>query len=150
MGAARRTAGAAASLCWNKPDMVWTNAALAAERAVQALQGRRDPAIVRAYIVALDDRILLDELSGIDEEFDAKRKASKGVARVLWRGTNEKGLPSAWLVRLGKGSYGLRHKAGTRFVWVTGSRDDVIASVPDAAFEGAAKIAIDRDVDGDG
>src|SRR5262249_31487780 len=56
LGAARRAAGGAASICVGKPDMVWPNAALAAERVVQAQNERDDHEGVRAYLTALDDR----------------------------------------------------------------------------------------------
>jgi hypothetical protein len=137
LGAARRTAGGAASLCKGKPDMVWPNAAYAAERAVQALREKGDRVAVRAYLAALDDRILAAELELID--------ADVKIARVLWRGSNEKGLPGLWLVKLANGTYGLRRKLGSRFTWLTGSRDDVVASVPDVDFERAVSIAMARE-----
>jgi hypothetical protein len=137
LGAARRAAGGAASLCAGKPDRVWENAALAAERVVQALRERKDHAAVRAYLTALDDRLLVEELGAL--EGDVR------VARVLWRGANAQGLPALWLVRLVDGSYRLRRKVGSRFTWLTGSRDDVMASVPDDAFERAVAIAMARE-----
>lgn len=86
LGAARRAAGGAASLCAGKPDMVWTNAALAAERTVQALHEHADAAALRGYLADLDARILSEELGAID--------GGVAIARVLWRGANDKGLPA--------------------------------------------------------
>jgi hypothetical protein len=138
--AARRAAGAALSLAMGKPDMVGQNALLAAERAVQALHEAGDGAGVRAFIEALDDWILVEEILSIDPDVS--------VRRVLWRAANEKGFAAAWLVRFEDDSYGLRHKVKSRFVWVRGSRDDVLASVPDRGFQLAVAFAFERDVSG--
>jgi hypothetical protein len=139
LGAAKRAAGAAASLCRGKPDMVWEGAALAAERAVQALQDKGDVAGVRAYLEALDDQLLHAEIGAIDSH--------TAIERVLWRGANEKGLPALWLVRFPGGTYGLRRKLGARYTWVKGGRDDVLASVPDIDFARAVATALVREGD---
>jgi hypothetical protein len=140
LGAARRAAGGALSLAYDKPDMVGQNASHAAERAVQALRETGDGASVRAFIEALDDWILLEEIRSIDPDVS--------VRRVLWRATNEKGFAAAWLVRFEDDSYGLRHKPKSRFMWIRGSRDDVLASVPDKSFQLAVAFAFERDVSG--
>jgi hypothetical protein len=137
LGAAKRAAGAGASLSRGKPDMVWEGAALAAERAVQALQDAAGPQRVRAYLEALDDRILREEIGALD--------GSEKVDRVLWRGANEKGMPALWLVRFEGGGHGLRRKLGARYAWLKGSKDDVLASVPDIDFDRAVKTALVRD-----
>jgi hypothetical protein len=138
---ARRAAYCAMQLR-SKPDEVGGNAELTAEYAVQALHEAGDTAAVRAFLETLDDWILVAELQSVDAEMGA------GVRRVLWRAANEKGFAAAWLVRFDDGSYGLRHKVKTRFAWFRGSRDDVLASVPDASFDPAVRIALDRDVAG--
>jgi hypothetical protein len=147
--AAHSAAAAAALLCRGSADTVWKNTARAAEHAVHALQEKGDPAAVREFIRLLDDWILVAEIVGIDPELGGKaeknKKEHQQSPRVLWRASNEKGYPVAWLVRFQDGSYGLRHKVGPRCRWDTGARDDVLASVPDAAFERAVAFALDRD-----
>jgi hypothetical protein len=142
LGAARRAAGGALSLAYNKLDMVGQNASHAAERAVQALREAGDGASVRGFIEALDDWILLEEILAIDPDVS--------VRRVLWRATNEKGFAASWLVRFEDDRYGLGHKVKSRFVWIRGSRDDVLASVPDRSFQLAVAFAFERDVSGPG
>jgi hypothetical protein len=104
------------ALCRGSADMVWKNTVRAAEHAVHALQEKGDPAAVREFIRLLDDWILVAEIVGLD--------------RMLWRASNEKGL---------------RHKVGPRYRWITGSRDDVLASVPDVSFERAVASALERE-----
>jgi hypothetical protein len=146
LNAARRAAGAAASLCHGKPDMVWNNAMLAAERAVQALVAAGRQAELPAFLSGLDERILGAEFATevVDKGKQAKPPA---IDRVLWRGDGGKGFPTLWLVRLagGKG-YGLLSKVGTRYAWNLGIRDDMLSSVPDTHFQQATAVALARDL----
>jgi hypothetical protein len=144
LGAARRAAGAAASLCRGKSDMVWSNAMLAAERAVQALEEAGEVDRLRTLLAALDDRILAAEARAQALEKGKLEKAPE-IARVLWRGGAASGAANAWLFRLVDGSYALLAKQGARFAWTPGSRDDLLATVPDAVFASATKVALTRD-----
>jgi len=138
LGAARRAAGSASSWWSGKADMVWSGAALAAERAVQAFhETQQAPAMVRSFLVELDDRILLAELYALEPD--------EAPLRILWRAANDKGAPAVWLALFAGGLYGLRRKVGARYAWVKGARDDVLASVPDGQFERAVSIAFARD-----
>jgi hypothetical protein len=49
------------------------------------------------------------------------------------------------LVRFEGGGHGLRRKLGARYAWLKGSKDDVLASVPDIDFERAVKTALARE-----
>jgi hypothetical protein len=144
LGAARRAAGAAASLCRGKSDMVWNNALLAAERAVQALSEPGHPGRLEGFLTELDDRILDAELRPLARDV-GKLEREPAIERVLWRGANDRGHPALWLARLAGGEYALLGKIGARMKWSTGGRDDVLALVPDALFEQATKITFARD-----
>jgi hypothetical protein len=136
LGAARRAAGGAASLCKGKPDMVWNNAALAAERAVQALAQAHGA--VTQFLSDLDQAVMREEL---EEALGAEK-----ISRVLWRGAGEKGQAAYWVARQPSGVYGARRKVGARFAWITGSRDDALANVPDTLFDRAVAIALSNDL----
>jgi hypothetical protein len=63
------------------------------------------------------------------------------IEETLWRGTT--GLaPTHWLVRLDDGSFGLVAKLRGRWAWLAGSRDDVLASVPDALMPSAMEAVL--------
>jgi hypothetical protein len=156
---ARRAAACAHWLTGNQVDLVMQNAGLTASRAVQLLQAEGEPGSVRDLLTRLDEWILRAELLAIDPELGGKATQALrgatlatgndvrnlGVTRVLWRAANAKGYAAIWLVRFDDGTYGLRHKVGSRFRWILGSRDDVVASVPDATFERAVALVLERD-----
>jgi hypothetical protein len=65
-------------------------------------------------------------------------------ARPLARGGRHR-QPSRWIARISPGRYALLAKLGPRWQWVEGARDDVLSSVPDADFEVATKIVLQRE-----
>jgi len=89
-----------------------------------------------AFAEALDQQMLRLEL---EEAFSAQTRApAPAVAAVLWRaGDGDKA--SIWLVRLASsaGRYGLLLDSPPQRRWLEGTRDDVLASVPDGFFDAA-------------
>lgn len=104
----------------------------------------RSAAQLTALLTALDDTVLNAEFRAL-AHLRAKRQLP-GVERVLWRGADAKGNAGHWVARLAKGQYASLQKLGTRWAWLEGSRDDVLACVPDVAFAAASTIALARDL----
>jgi hypothetical protein len=78
---------------------------------------------------------LLDaELARLDAVTHAQKQEltlPRPIAATLWRGTS--GVKTThWLVRLTDDSFGLIAKTRGKWSWTPGSRDDVLATVPDA------------------
>ncbi len=66
------------------------------------------------------------------QEMEARAKRARSVDDELERVVFAPG--GLWIARLTNGHFGLLYKAARRGRWVSGSRDDVLASVPDAMF----------------
>jgi len=64
------------------------------------------------------------------------------ATEFLWRGTDPKGKLAHVVVQLEDGSFGLLTKQASRWRWITGRREDVLASVPDAHFEPAVRMVL--------
>jgi hypothetical protein len=67
---------------------------------------------------------------------------------VVWKKVSQicdRRMPALWLVRFEDGGHGLRRKMGARYTWLKGSKEDVLASVPDIDFERAVKTALARE-----
>jgi hypothetical protein len=92
----------------------------------------------KAYLAALDQRILLRELEAMHEERQVK-PSSPAVAICVRPKGKMKRVPPLVVARLQSGRYGLWHKVGTRWAWSEGSRDEVLATVPDAFMEAATR-----------
>lgn len=88
----------------------------------------------RRFLEALDTLILLEDarlqFSKVSEQPSAEVVAS------CWRGA-EKGKSSHWLVKLANGRYALLWKVKGKWRVVEGTREDAIASVPDAQLKDA-------------
>jgi hypothetical protein len=99
-----------------------------------AATGRAEPR-VKAFLDELDSEILRRELLSLL----AKREISPSapVARVLFRPAGSGRLPALVLARLENQRYGLWVKLKARWDWIEGDRDHVLASIPDAHFDGA-------------
>jgi hypothetical protein len=110
----------------------------AVEVVVRALAG----AAVREYLAELDDRILIEEM---DAAMLDKKIEHPEIERVLWRGIDAKGFPALWVARFAGKSYGLFWKLGARWTLTTGTRDDIVATIPDAHLEKAVDIILRRD-----
>ncbi len=100
----------------------------------------------RAFLAEIDDRILNAEFAAVARE-RAEREDVE-CERVLWRGSDAKGNAGKWIARLTPDRYALLAKMGPRWQWVEGTRDDVLASVPDTDFQAATAIVMQRDVPG--
>jgi len=109
---------------------------LAAAALVKALGSDGDA--VAALLDALDRAIVTRELAALM----AERAVTPGapVVEVHYRGRGDAAkVPGLFLVALeGAGCYGLFVKLKTRWQWLEGGRDEVMASVPDAHFDRAA------------
>jgi hypothetical protein len=84
----------------------------------------------------------LDELDAELVRLDAvtmlqKQEIDPGAPiKALWRGTTGT-KTTHWIVELSDGRYGLIAKARGRWTWFSGSRDDVMALVPEAQMKSA-------------
>jgi hypothetical protein len=88
-------------------------------------------------------RRFLEQLDALIQLHDAKLQFSKvseqpssPVVAGLWRGA-EKGKSSHWLVKLANGRYALLWKVKGKWRLVEGSKEDALASVPDAHLKEA-------------
>jgi len=115
-----------------------------AGRAVELLAEERGPSAVLHFLLELDQAMMRIELEGqlarLREAPAARSLAARLVEaapRVLFRGVDGNGRVRAWLVGVG-GRRGLFCEVKGTWIWVEGTDDEVIASVPDQWFEGAA------------
>lgn len=65
------------------------------------------------------------------------------IVETLWRGATGV-APTHWIVRLEDETFGLLAKTRGRWTWSPGSRDDVIATVPDALMPGAVEAVLGK------
>jgi len=100
---------------------------------------------VRRFLYALDDELLrLDAVAALEEHTGF---ADADVDATLWRRAEGTRVVT-WITRLGTGitrRYGLLTKQGGRWRWFEGSRDDVLAQIPDELFADAVDCALRRD-----
>jgi hypothetical protein len=134
--AARRAAGAAASLVKGKPDMVFMGASRAVAYAALAVDDKRQT----RWIAELDQQLLRHEFRAQSES--RIEQPLPPTFDVLWRGETPAGHPSGWLVRLGSDDYGLLINLKSRYRWAHGTREDVLAVVPDESFERACRVVM--------
>ncbi len=110
----------------------------AAAAAVKILQFAKRPDEASALVRDLDALL-------VAREWEALRAShpdgAPDVASLLWRGADEKNTLAHVLVRTKDGGIALLSKAGRRWRWHTGSRDDVLATIPDAHFAEATRRA---------
>ncbi|MCP3140365.1 hypothetical protein [Pyxidicoccus xibeiensis] len=146
LAVARRAAGAAASLCRGKDDVVFVHLNASVGRVVRLLEGAAGGALMplRDFLAELDARILRLECSAAIAPL-VPGGAVPDIAEVLWRGDGGKGRVLHFIARLSDGTYGLVTKLGRRWAWVHGNRDEVLASVPDTLFPEAARAVMKED-----
>lgn len=65
------------------------------------------------------------------------------IVETLWRGATGV-APTHWIVRLEDETFGLLAKTRGRWTWSPGSRDDVIATVPDALMPAAVEAVLGK------
>jgi len=137
-----------ACLLKDNPSRAASSARQAVALAVRVLTARRPgPGRLPARKDGLTARELL---SGLDvtlvqlewKALAAKRVPPEAAARLeelVWRGDDEQGKPGHYVARLSDGTFGLLTKMKRRWRWFEGSRDDILATVSDHAFEEATK-----------
>jgi len=143
---ARRASEAAALLCSGRYDVAYRKAPdpllkLVAseirdvvERLSRQSPRESSPSVVREFLLALDGELCRLECAGaVMKRF----KKPPPLRSVPWRAADSRGRTAWWIARFEDGSYGLLGRLGEQWSWVTGPRDDVLASVPDACFSQA-------------
>lgn len=147
-----RLAAAAARRAVNNPAA--TRVALcAAVKLVVRLEkasARQDAAAGRAraerFLEALDEELIRLEACAALQDHAPEAEDEGEVEAVLWR-KEQGGRIAWWLVRLSgrEPRYGLLAKAGARWRWTEGPRDDALSTVPDEFFAEAVEASLPRD-----
>ena len=107
-------------------------AAEAIVHVIWQLQKDHEDEKTRAFIAEVDDRIIAAELAATAHDRGGRALA---VERVLWRGADHTGNCGSWIARLAPERYVLFQKLANRWTFTEGSRDDVLATVPNEHFE---------------
>ena len=137
MGIAR-SACVEARTTLSNPEMAGAAARPAGVRAVGLLLEADGKEAVRSFLSDLDEELRrLDVAHAVDLR---KRTPSRPIVRAIHRAA-EKGTVVLWLAELEGGQLGLLSKQGVRWTWTEGSRDEILAMVPDAHFERAVMAA---------
>jgi hypothetical protein len=92
----------------------------------------------KTFLAALDQRIMICELAAMHEERGVKPSSPATAILARPKGKTKR-VPPLVLARLESGRFGLWHKVGTRWAWSEGSRDEMLATVPDAFMEAATR-----------
>ena len=118
----------------SNPDMAGAAARPAGVRTVGLLLEADGKDAVRSFLSDLDEELRrLDVAHALDLR---KKTPSRPIVRAIHRGA-EKGNVVLWLAELEGGQLGLLSKQGVRWAWNEGSRDEILATIPDAHFERA-------------
>lgn len=136
----RRAASGAVTYLRGKPDLVFSSATAAVARVVKELVADPSPVSVTEFLRTLDHRLTRSEMAA------AYRERVKGpglpIDEVLFRAGDAKGKVCAFVARLEGGEYAFLGRLGegrsAKWSFTRGSRDDALASVPDALFAAAA------------
>jgi hypothetical protein len=85
-----------------------------------------------AFCRALDEELLRREAIGL--VVNKTGEPPPAVRRVVWRGASAREV-MVWIAELDPdGRLGLLVRIGEEYLWTTGDRDTVLASVPDQLF----------------
>jgi len=144
---ARRAARAAVMLCslenshrsdWAVTEMVGS----VVEWLCRSSSGPTQANPVREFLGALDR-----ELCRLECEGAVMRRFKKPppIRSVPWRAGDFYGRTLWWIARFEDRSYGLLGRLGEQWSWVTGPRDDVLASVPDTLFAQATNALVEAE-----
>lgn len=133
---ARFAVRGARSLAEGRDDSTWVATAAASARMVPIV--RDAEASVMEFLRELDRRILAEEMVTAAARH-AKAPADFDIARVHWRG------PDLFLGQMSgsRDRFALVGKLGKTWSLLTGTRDEMLASVPDVAFEEATRAFLD-------
>lgn len=104
--------------------------------AVELLAAKSPAGHVKRFLASLD-ALILQEDARLQLEKVAQ-KPSAPLEAAHWRGA-EKGKTTLWLVELKSGRFALLWKLKGQWRFVEGSKDDVLASVPDAHLQAAVE-----------
>lgn len=109
-----------------RPGVLWVTKALAKKA------DGDDPANpCTAFLRCVDEGLRkLDVANALEKR---KQQPSSPVARAIWRGDDGTKV-RIWLAQLEDGAYGLLYKPKSRYAWLEGDRESVLASLPDAWF----------------
>lgn len=134
----RRTVKGTATLLRGKQDLVFTSINSAVLRTVNELTAQPRPMGVREFLSQLDQRLLCGELAGAYRE--RVKEPAPRLERVLFRWGAARDKPTCFLAKLDSGRLGLLVRLASKsrrsgWTWVEGSRDDVLATVPDELLE---------------
>lgn len=100
---------------------------------------KTDPEALPAYLADLNALCIhLEALT----QLRARKQTPKGkVVATVWRGLTDDKV-SHWLMRCTGDTLALLAKQGTRWHLIEGTKDDVLANVPDKLFEAAVHAAL--------
>jgi hypothetical protein len=142
---ARNACGGAATLERGKPDLVHSSTQSAFTKTVKWLAQNRGglkagaPETVRELLMWMDAQIVAGECEDAMSERAGKPVS---VERVVWRGADATGKKAInFLAVLQGGDWGLVVKLGSRWAFIRGEREHVLASVPAQDFEEAVRRA---------
>ncbi|MBK7398973.1 MAG: hypothetical protein IPJ34_22470 [Myxococcales bacterium] len=139
---AARAAALEARAASNRPDSAGRAAQTATTKVLEATFAREGAAATRALFDALDAELRrLDVLCAFEDHGPEVHH----VARAVLRGSDddEGGEPKTtlWLAELEGGAFALLAKPGRRWVLTVGTRDEILATVPDRWFDRAVREA---------
>lgn len=116
-----------------RPAVLWVTKALAKDADPTDPQNP-----CTTFLAFLDEELRrLDVVNAVEKR---KQAPTSPVTRAIWRG-DQGGSVRIWLAELADGRYGLLYKPKSRYTWLEGDRESVLASLPDAWF--GAAIAAD-------
>lgn len=90
----------------------------------------------RGFLDALAKELWRLDARSVIDEYQLRPPGSSAIVASLWRGATGVRLTHQ-LVRLEGERYGLISKTKGKWTWLEGSRDDMLASVPDALMQSA-------------
>ena len=134
----RRAASGAATYARGKPDLVFPSATASVMRVVKLLTKEER----RAFLGELDQRMRRAELASVHRE--RLKTELPPVDEVLFRAADPAGKCFLWIARLPDARFALFGRLDpapkrAKWSWIEGSRDDVLANVPDTLFAAAAE-----------
>ncbi|MEZ4322401.1 MAG: hypothetical protein R3F61_33350 [Myxococcota bacterium] len=115
--------------------------------AVAVALAERSPPALHAYLACMDDT--LRRLDIVHALAKRKQAASSPVIRAAYRAGDPASVPAGprattlHIAELANGTYGLLCKLKGRYRWIEGTREEVLASVPEAQFTDAVRALSD-------
>ncbi|MBL8718486.1 MAG: hypothetical protein JNL79_21075 [Myxococcales bacterium] len=138
---AARAAALEARAASNRPDSAGRAAQTATTKILEATFAREGAAATRALFDALDAELRrLDVLCAFEDHEPAVHRVTRAVLRAS---DDDDGEPKTtlWLAELEGGAFALLAKPGRRWTLTVGTRDEILATVPDRWFDRAVREA---------